>query len=77
MNCVHWCADRSRKRRSSPCSSDVMMDQEDREEANEDLMDECAAAMVLMRLSCSPHSPRWEGNSFPFIPHPNKKQYLP
>ena len=24
-------------------------------------MDECAAAMVLMRLSCSPHSPRWEG----------------
>jgi len=50
----------SRKRRSSPCSSDVMMDQEDREEANEDLMDECAAAMVLMRLSCSPHSPRWE-----------------
>jgi len=26
-----------------------------------DQMDECAAAMVLMRLSCSPHSPRWEG----------------
>ena len=26
-----------------------------------DVMDECAAAMVLMHLSCSPHSPRWEG----------------
>lgn len=46
----------SRKRRSSPTSSDVIMD----EDEDSDLMDECAAAMVLMRLSCSPHSPRWE-----------------
>ena len=31
------------------------------EDEDSDVMDECAAAMVLMRLSCSPHSPRWEG----------------
>jgi len=49
---------RSRKRRSSPSIGDVLMDEE--EDLNLDLMDECAAAMVLMRLSCSPHSPRWE-----------------
>lgn len=52
---------RSRKRRSSPSSvkgaADVIMD----EDEDSDVMDECAAAMVLMRLSCSPHSPRWEG----------------
>ena len=52
---------RSRKRRSSPSIGDVMMDEE--EDLNLDLMDECAAAMVLMRLSCSPHSPRWEGTN--------------
>jgi len=46
----------SRKRRSSPTCSDVIMD----EDEDSDVMDECAAAMVLMRLSCSPHSPRWE-----------------
>ncbi|KAI9565804.1 hypothetical protein GHT06_009599 [Daphnia sinensis] len=50
----------SRKRRSSPSSvkgaADVIMD----EDEDSDVMDECAAAMVLMRLSCSPHSPRWE-----------------
>lgn len=52
----------SRKRRSSPSSNnsagaaDVVMD----EDEDSDVMDECAAAMVLMRLSCSPHSPRWE-----------------
>ena len=53
---------RTRKRRSSPNSwqngaNDVIMD----EDEDSDVMDECAAAMVLMRLSCSPHSPRWEG----------------
>lgn len=26
----------------------------------DDVMDECAAAMVLMSLSCSPHSPHWD-----------------
>jgi len=46
----------SRKRRSSPTCGDVIMD----EDEDSDVMDECAAAMVLMRLSCSPHSPRWE-----------------
>ena len=25
-------------------------------------MEECAAAMVLMSLSCSPHSPKWDQN---------------
>lgn len=60
---------RSRKRRSSPNSStgngtaDVIMD----EDEDSDVMDECAAAMVLMRLSCSPHSPRWEGTPSPPI----------
>lgn len=38
-------------------AADVIMD----EDEDSDVMDECAAAMVLMRLSCSPHSPRWEG----------------
>lgn len=55
---------RSRKRRSSPSSAngaaDVIMD----EDEDSDVMDECAAAMVLMRLSCSPHSPRWEGEFY-------------
>jgi hypothetical protein len=34
------------------------------EDEDSDVMDECAAAMVLMRLSCSPHSPRWEGEFY-------------
>ena len=38
-----------------------MIDCDDGEDS--DVMDECAAAMVLMRLSCSPHSPRWEGKT--------------
>ena len=29
----------------------------------DDVMDECAAAMVLMSLSCSPHSPQWENQN--------------
>ncbi|CAG0917212.1 unnamed protein product [Notodromas monacha] len=32
-------------------------------EEREEEMDECAAAMVLMRLSCSPRSPGWVTNS--------------
>ncbi|CAG7836547.1 unnamed protein product [Allacma fusca] len=31
-------------------------------QAGDDVMDECAAAMVLMSLSCSPHSPQWENS---------------
>ena len=64
---AHHQHDRSRKRRSSPSSAngaaDVIMD----EDEDSDVMDECAAAMVLMRLSCSPHSPRWEGEFFFFF----------
>ncbi len=61
---------RSRKRRSSPSSNgtaDIVMENEEDEDSDEcAVMDECAAAMVLMRLSCSPHSPRWEGTLISF-----------
>ncbi|KAG8282440.1 c-clamp [Homalodisca vitripennis] len=43
----------SRKRRPS-CSQ---------EDGKEDLMNECTAALVLMRLSCSPHSPSFNDAS--------------
>ncbi|XP_046668428.1 zinc finger protein 395 [Homalodisca vitripennis] len=45
----------SRKRRPS-CSQ---------EDGKEDLMNECTAALVLMRLSCSPHSPSFNGVAWP------------
>ncbi|KAL1140329.1 hypothetical protein AAG570_000261 [Ranatra chinensis] len=45
--CEKGSRDGSRKRRPST----------GQDENKEDLMDECTAALVLMRLSCSPHSP--------------------
>ena len=50
---------RSRKRR--PSSGNIFQTMMPLQ-AGDDVMDECAAAMVLMSLSCSPHSPQWENN---------------
>jgi hypothetical protein len=43
---------RSRKRRPSSGNGSPS------DENNQDCMNECTAALVLMSLSCSPHSPR-------------------
>lgn len=45
---------RSRKRRTSYSQDDFLLDNMNDDEQ----MDECNAALVLMSLSCSPNSPR-------------------
>lgn len=55
----HVCIRRSRKRRPSYSQEDL------------DFMDECTAALVLMSLSCSPHSPRLTGM------YPSQKTTIP
>ena len=46
-----FCLSRSRKRRTS----ETLMD-------DEETMTECSAAMLLMKLSCSPHSTQFPGH---------------
>lgn len=52
--CYLLCYFRSRKRRTSSS-------QDDASNLKDSQMDECSAALVLMSLSCSPHSPNLHG----------------
>lgn len=58
---------RSRKRRPSTSQDqdesreEEMKDEEGDNEPKEEEMTECTAALVLMSLSCSPHSPSIQG----------------
>lgn len=56
-NCIliSFLAPRSRKRRPSSSQDDNFKDTQ---------MDECSAALVLMSLSCSPHSPNFNGKFY-------------
>jgi hypothetical protein len=42
-----------------------MRDYGDSDDEEEEVMTECSAALLLMKLSCSPHSPAFFGSSAP------------
>lgn len=64
---------RSRKRRPSSSQDqdesreEEMKDDEGDNEPKEEEMTECTAALVLMSLSCSPHSPSIQGRYSNFV----------